>query len=143
MDTKINVQGKVCTGNVLQPRCYKSYTDIASLSAVKLKQLCVQYNLDTTLPKKAKIVFLCQRLGISTTGNNLNVQKSKKSARTFDSLTSYQHEELEQLRSKIFRVDTNRPPLVLTSGFNRLKPSRSILPQVVNTGQLNFFSRFL
>lgn len=101
MDTKINVQGKVCTGNVLQPRCYKSYTDIASLSAVKLKQLCVQYNLDTTLPKKAKIVFLCQRLGISTTGNNLNVQKSKKSARTFDSLTSYQHEELEQLRSKI------------------------------------------
>jgi hypothetical protein len=63
-------------------------------------QLCGQYNIDKTLPKKAKIVFLCQRLGISTTGNTLNVQKSRK-VRRFDSLMSHQYEELDQLRSKI------------------------------------------
>ena len=33
------------------------------------------------------------------------------------------------------KVGRLKPPPVLTSGFNRLKPSRSILPKVVNTGQ--------
>ncbi|XP_060569587.1 uncharacterized protein LOC132728003 isoform X1 [Ruditapes philippinarum] len=100
MGPKIDVQGKTYLGNVLQPRRYETYNEIASLSAVKLKQLCGEYNIDKTLPKKAKIIFICQRLGISTTGNSLNVQKSSKVRRN-DSLTSQQHEELDQLRSKI------------------------------------------
>ena len=33
------------------------------------------------------------------------------------------------------KVGRSKPPPVLTSGFNRLKPSRSICQKVVNTGQ--------
>ena len=33
------------------------------------------------------------------------------------------------------KVGRSKPPPVLTSGFNRLKPSRSICQRVVNTGQ--------
>ena len=33
------------------------------------------------------------------------------------------------------KVGRSKPPLVLTSGFNRLKPPRSICQKVVNTGQ--------
>ena len=33
-----------------------------------------------------------------------------------------------------FKVGRSKPPLVLTSGFNRLLPPWSILPKVVNTG---------
>ena len=36
-------------------------------------------------------------------------------------------------RGKVGRL---KPPPVLTSGFNRLKPPRSVLLRVVNTGQL-------
>ena len=33
------------------------------------------------------------------------------------------------------KVGRSKPPLVLTGGFNRLKPPRSICQKVVNTGQ--------
>ena len=33
-----------------------------------------------------------------------------------------------------------KPPPVLTGGYNGLKPPRSILPKVVNTGQLNILA---
>ena len=33
------------------------------------------------------------------------------------------------------KVRRSKPPPVLTSGFNRLKPPRSICQKVVNTGQ--------
>ena len=35
----------------------------------------------------------------------------------------------------IVKVGRSKPPPVLTSGFNRLKPPRSICQKVVNTGQ--------
>ncbi|WAR21899.1 hypothetical protein MAR_015873 [Mya arenaria] len=100
MRPKKNAQTKPSTTSVLQPKCYRTYNEVSSLSAVKLKQLCGQYNIDPTLPKKAKIVFISQTLGISTTGstNNNSVNHFRK---TFDSLTSKQIEELEQLKTKI------------------------------------------
>ena len=44
---------------------------------------------------------------------------------------------LDPLESIVFSVKVGRskPPAVLTSGFNRLKPPRSIPQKVVNTGQ--------
>ena len=38
----------------------------------------------------------------------------------------------EQVQNMVGR---SKPPLVLTSGFNRLKPPRSICQKAVNTGQ--------
>ena len=35
----------------------------------------------------------------------------------------------------VSKVGRSKPPPVLTSGFNRLKPPRSICQKVVNTGQ--------
>ncbi|WAR07402.1 hypothetical protein MAR_017360 [Mya arenaria] len=55
MRPKKNAQTKPSTTSVLQPKCYRIYNEVSSLSAVKLKQLCGQYNIDPTLPKKAKI----------------------------------------------------------------------------------------
>ena len=39
------------------------------------------------------------------------------------------------IESVINKVGWSKPPPVLTSGFNRLKPPRSICQKVVNTGQ--------
>ena len=36
------------------------------------------------------------------------------------------------------KVGRSKPPPVLTSGFNRLKPPRSISQKVVNTGQYEY-----
>ena len=36
------------------------------------------------------------------------------------------------------KVGWSKPPPVLTSGFNRLKPPRSICQKVVNTGQYEY-----
>ena len=36
------------------------------------------------------------------------------------------------------KVGRSKPPPVLTSGFNRFKPPRSICQKVVNTGQYEF-----
>ena len=60
----------------------------------------------------------------------------------------------DQLASLVNSVDSkvgwSKPLPVLTSGFNRLKPPRSICQKVVNTGQYesewsieNFIGRFL
>ena len=37
-----------------------------------------------------------------------------------------------------YKVGRSKPPPVLTSGFNRLKPPWSICQKVVNTGQYKF-----
>lgn len=53
----------------LRPRpC--NYSDIANLKASELKSLCLTNGIDNKFPKKAKIIFLCHALGISTTGNS-------------------------------------------------------------------------
>lgn len=87
------------TADVLQPKKFRTYNDIASLSAVKLKELCLAQNVAISLPKKAKIIFLCHTLGITTTGpNNTNVTSMK--AKTFNSLSCKQIEELQRLTPK-------------------------------------------
>ena len=40
-----------------------------------------------------------------------------------------------QMPDHLLKVGRSNPPLVLTSGFNRLKPPWSICQKVVNTGQ--------
>lgn len=45
-----------------------SYNSIAALSASELKKLCLNFDIEIKFPKKAKIIFLCHALGISTTG---------------------------------------------------------------------------
>jgi len=84
----------------LQNKTLQNYNDIATLSAVKLKQLCVKFWLDISLPKKAKIVYLCHSLGISTSGINRCVNTARK-RKVYEKLTRVQVKELEELTSKV------------------------------------------
>ena len=90
----------------MQSKTLHSYSEVASLSAVKLKDLCVKFKVDISLPKKATHVYLCHTLGISTTGNNSSCTPARKH-RTFDNLTSKQREEIKKLTP---RVLYNLPP---------------------------------
>ncbi|KAL4227177.1 hypothetical protein ACF0H5_015150 [Mactra antiquata] len=45
-----------------------TYNQVAALKADVLKKLCIANYIDNKFPKKAKILFLCHALGISTTG---------------------------------------------------------------------------
>lgn len=100
MDKNTQQPAKRQKANVLQPHKFRTYKEIASLSAVKLKELCLSHNVDISLPKKAKIVFLCHTLGITTTGANSTYQTSLK-IKQFDSLSSKQSEELQRLTPKV------------------------------------------
>ena len=69
----------------------KTFKEVDNLKAVDLKNLCTTYDIDVKFPKKAKVIFLCQALGISTTGH---IQQSSSSTVP---LNTNQSEEFEQL----------------------------------------------
>ena len=50
-------------------------------------------------------------------------------------LTNPVNHHRETIKLFNIKVGRSKPPPVLTSGFNRLKPPRSICQKVVNTGQ--------
>ncbi|XP_046554419.1 uncharacterized protein LOC124263760 [Haliotis rubra] len=47
---------------------YKSFTEVNQLSANELKAVCVRNHISNTLPRTARVIFLCHILGLSTTG---------------------------------------------------------------------------
>ena len=71
-----------------------SFNDVAALKAVELKQLCRSHGINETYPKKAKQIFVCHVLGLSTTGHAITESKVS------EHLSNAQAEELEQLTIK-------------------------------------------
>ena len=76
-----------------------TYSQVANLNAKDLKALCLRHGIESDIPKKAKILFLCNILGISTTGNN-NVSATVRSP-TVLALSSSQIEEFERLTVRV------------------------------------------
>ena len=52
--------------------CVTYFNDVSSLKAVELKKLCRSHGNDE---KKAKYIFLCHGLGLSTTGHAITESK--------------------------------------------------------------------
>ena len=71
----------------------KTYNEVTALKSTDVKQLCEKLNINLKFPKKAKLIFLCHALGISTTGET---KASRKICADLD-LSVIQLEELEKL----------------------------------------------
>ena len=72
-----------------------SFNDVSALKAVELKQLCRSHRIDEFYPRKAKQIFLCHVLGLSTTGHAITESKVQT-----EHLSNAQIEEFEQLTIK-------------------------------------------
>ncbi|XP_069102920.1 uncharacterized protein [Argopecten irradians] len=79
----------------------KIYKDVAGLKADDLKKLCIFHDIDVTFPKKAKVIFLCHALGISTTGSGeFNDKLLHILNNSINSFTPKQLAEYKQLTPK-------------------------------------------
>ena len=58
------LSSEIATNNMLQRNCNEKF----GIKAENLKKLCKMFNIPLQFPKKAKYVFLCDILDISTTG---------------------------------------------------------------------------
>ena len=83
---------------ILKPvKTPKTYNEVAALKSQVVKQLCAKYKTDLEFPKKAKLIFLCHTLGISTTGETKAGAVTNRNACTILDLSASQLEELEQM----------------------------------------------
>ena len=85
----------------------KTYNEINRMSAGVLNSICRNFNIDTSLPRTAKVNAVCHCLNISTTGDSQLSSTLTVLPSATEALTKTQLRELQALTPKVLYMLTD------------------------------------